>query len=135
MAILKWSDSLSVSIESIDNQHKKLFDLINSFYEGLNKKADQSNMIKLIHGLRDYTTLHFNKEEELMKKYSYPDFKNHKAEHTKFISTINDYMERIKSGKLIISIEITNYLKNWISEHISIKDKQYSDFFIKNGVK
>jgi len=135
MAILRWSDSYSVNIGSIDKQHKTLFDLINNFYDELKSRSRQENLLQLINGLIEYTVIHFTNEEQYMKKYNYPDFGIHKIEHTKFINTINDYKERIKSGKLIISIEITNYLKSWISEHILIKDKQYSDFFVKNGVK
>jgi hemerythrin-like metal-binding protein len=135
MAIVNWTDSMSVKIESIDNQHKRLFDLINEFYDKLSSEDKHENLIKLIHGMRDYTVLHFSNEEKYMKKFNYPDFENHQKEHAKFVGTVNEYVERVKSGKLIVSVEITNFLKNWIVDHIMVTDKKYTDFFIKNGVK
>jgi hemerythrin len=135
MVIHSWSDSFSVNIESIDSQHKILFGMIDKFYEGLYNKDRQANLLKLIYGLRDYTVLHFNKEEQLMKKFNYPNFANHIKEHALFISTVADYIDRINSGKLLVSIEITNFIKDWISNHIATVDKAYSEFFIKNGVK
>jgi hemerythrin len=134
MATITWSDSLSVKIESIDNQHKELFNLINKFYEGLKNEEKHANLIKLVYGLRDYTVYHFNKEEQLMKKHDYPEFEKHKKEHAFFINAVKDYIDRINSGKLLISIEITNFIKDWISNHIANVDKAYSDFFIKKGV-
>jgi hemerythrin len=135
MAILNWSDSYSVSIESIDSQHKVLFDMINEFYKELDKPERGISLIKLIFKLRDYANLHFNKEEQLMKKFNYPDYVNHKNKHIFFMNKVKDYIDRINSGKLLISIEITNFIKEWIVKHIATVDKDYSDFFIKQGVK
>ncbi len=135
MAIIEWNESFSVFIESIDYQHKTLFNLINGFYENLKKEINQEAHINLILGLRDYMTLHFNKEEHLMKKYEYPYFDSHKKEHINFVNKVDNYLEKIKSGKLLISIEITNYVKNWISSHIMTTDRAYAEFFIDHGVK
>lgn len=135
MAILNWTDSLSVKIESIDNQHKVLIDLINDFYQKITSEHKKENLIKLIDGLRNYTVQHFTHEEKYMKQLNYPDFVNHKKEHTEFVNAVNDYIERIEAGKLIISVEITNYLKSWITDHILVTDKKYSNFFVRNGVR
>jgi hemerythrin len=135
MAIIEWNESFSVFIESIDYQHKTLFNLINGFYDNLKKESNQEAQISLILGLQDYMTIHFNKEEHLMKKYEYPNFDSHKREHNNFINNVDSYLEKIKSGKLLISIEITNYIKNWISSHIMNTDKAYAIFFAERGVK
>jgi hemerythrin len=135
MAILNWNESLSVKISSIDQQHKKLFDLINEFYDSMSQGSSKEKLMGVIKGLKDYTVVHFSNEEKIMKTINYSEFSNHKAEHDKFVATILDYEERYKSGKLILSLEVTNFIKNWITSHIMGTDKKYSDFFIKNGIK
>jgi hemerythrin len=135
MAAINWNETLSVKIDSIDLQHKKLIDLINSFYDHINQGSQKDKMLELIKALKDYTVFHFSTEEKYMKQTNFPDFKNHKAEHDKFVSTVLNFEERYKNGKLLLTIEITNFIKEWISKHIMGTDKKYTDFFIKNGIK
>ncbi len=135
MAAITWTESLSVKIESIDDQHKKLIDMINDFYENISKKNNDENILKLISGMKSYTVMHFNKEEFLMKQYNYPHLEEHKKEHGEFISKVNALEEKVKKGTIIVSFEITNFLKDWLKNHIQHTDKQYTEFFLKHGVK
>lgn len=135
MAFLSWNESLSVKIVSIDDQHKKLIELINKFYEQVSHRSNDENISILIKGMKEYTQMHFNTEEQYMKKFNYPDYLNHKKEHDFFISKVADVEEKFNKGKVILSYEITSFLKEWIKNHIQGSDKKYTDFFVKNGVK
>jgi hemerythrin len=135
MAAIDWNENLSVRIDSIDFQHKKLIDLINSFYDHINQGSQKEKMLELIKSLKDYTVFHFSIEEKYMKQINYPGYMNHKFEHDKFIGTVQNFEDRYKNGKLLLTVEITNFIKDWISKHIMGTDKKYSDFFIKNGVR
>jgi hemerythrin len=134
MAALTWTESLSVKVPSIDDQHKKLFELINDFYENINRRSNNENILKLIAGMRDYTCMHFINEERYMKKYNYPDYEAHHKQHEVFIRKIDDLETKVKQGYTIVSFEITGFLKDWIKNHIQTVDKRYSDFFIENGI-
>jgi len=135
MAAMNWDENLSVKINSIDLQHKKLIGLINSFYENINKGSGKEQILELIKAMKDYTVYHFSTEEKYLKQVNYPDFKNHKMEHDKFIEKVLNFEERYKSGKLLLTIEITNFIKEWITSHIMGTDKKYSDLLINNGLK
>ncbi|HEY4786596.1 MAG TPA: bacteriohemerythrin [Bacteroidales bacterium] len=134
MAILNWNQALSVGIDSIDVQHQRLFEHINAFYDNMSKSSNKENLGILLKALGDYTVYHFNAEEKLMQQYNYPKLMEHKKEHAKFIKTIEQYKERLSLGKLIISIEITNYLKDWITDHIMVEDHKYSEYLINKEV-
>ncbi len=134
MAALTWNESLSVKVKSIDEQHKKLFELINDFYDNINNKSNQELIIKLVEGMRAYTCMHFLQEEKYMKNLNYPAYEPHKKQHEIFIQKIDDIDDRIKKGYTIVSFEITSFLKDWIKNHIQTADKAYSDFFVKNGI-
>ncbi len=135
MIFMKWSDDFSVKVLSIDEQHKKLFTLINDFYSGLEKKSSKERMAELIKGLKDYSLYHFSTEEKYMEMYNFYGYKNHKKEHEIFITKIIDISERYESGRLVISLEITDFIKNWIVNHVLGTDKKYSSLFIDKGVK
>lgn len=134
MSAITWNNSMSVKIESIDKQHQKLFDLINDFYANIDKQSNNNLILKLVSGMKNYTIYHFNEEEEYMKLYKYENYEQHKREHQEFINKVIDLEKKIQAGKIIISYEITSFLKDWIKNHIQNTDKKYSDFFIKHGV-
>jgi hemerythrin-like metal-binding protein len=135
MAFITWNKDLSVKIDSIDDQHKKLIELINDFYENIKNRSNNESISKLLRGMNQYTVEHFDIEEELMKKYGYPDLTVHKKEHDKFVTKVTELEEKFNSGKVIVSFEITSFLKDWWKNHIQVVDQKYSDFFIKSGLK
>ena len=103
MAFLNWTDSLSVKINSIDEQHKKLIGLINSFYEQVSHRTNDENISILIKGMREYTQMHFNYEERYMRQFNYPDYIIHKKEHDMFISKVAAVEEKVNKGTVILS--------------------------------
>lgn len=135
MAVIEWNDSLSVNIDSIDDQHKVLVDMINNFYSHIVEKSNKELIADLITQMKDYTVFHFEYEEELFDKYGYPESVEHKEEHQAFIDKVNDLENRIRTGQLVLSLEVTNFLKNWLTNHIQGTDKEYSEFLIEQGVK
>lgn len=135
MAYINWNDSLSVKIGTIDNQHKKLIDLLNNFYEGVNSGSGKDKLIMLIQGLKNYTIEHFTAEERIMKLHMYPDFDAHKKQHDEFVAKVEDIYSKFVSGKMVLSLEITGFIKTWISQHIQGTDKRYSNYLIERGVR
>ena len=135
MATIQWDDTLSVKIVSIDDQHKKLVDLINNFYENIHNKSSKETIAELIKSLKEYTVFHFSTEEKYMKQYGFSGYESHKTEHGKFVEKVLSFEERYKSGKMILTVEITNFIKDWVTNHIMNTDKKYSDFLLLKGVK
>ena len=134
MAKIDWNESLSVKIDSIDVQHKKLIDLTNSFYENMSQGSTKEKMIELIKALKDYTVYHFALEEKQLLQVNYPGFKSHKMEHDKFVATVLNFEERYKAGKLLLTLEVTNFIKDWIVSHIMVTDKKYSELLVRKGI-
>lgn len=128
MALLSWDESLSVKIDKMDEQHQQLFDLINRFYDEVGKQSQKQLISDLIKGMKEYTILHFSEEEQLMQQHGYPGLAQHKKQHSDFIDKVNDLQEKYEAGKMIISIEITNFLKDWIKNHIKDSDQQYNKY-------
>lgn len=134
MAYFEWDENLSVKISSIDDQHKKLVEMINVFYQNIKDNSGNDQISKLVRGMKDYTRQHFSTEENYMRKFNYPDYDGHKREHDMFVTKVSELEDKLNQGKMVLSFEITKFLKEWVKNHIQGTDKKYSDFFVSKGV-
>jgi hemerythrin len=135
MSYLVWDKNLSVGIDSIDQEHQKLFSMINDLYEHIGKKSNNELISDLIKEMKDYTKHHYATEETYFLQFNYPQYKEHKAEHDAFVAKVADLEKRLNAGRLIITFEITAFLKDWIKNHIKGTDMKYVDFLKRQGVK
>lgn len=88
------------------------------------KKADTRVIYSILNSLYFYTLTHFAVEEELMIRSSYPNYRDHKAEHDQFLKTIYDFKEDYYKNKDHLSENLLNFLKIWLQEHILKIDKE-----------
>lgn len=131
---LNWDESLSVNVKAIDDQHKQLVKMINEFYGAIRKDNKQA-LGKLLSSLAAYTVTHFAYEEKYFTKFAYPEAVKHKKQHQMFVDKVTDVKTRFDAGKLVISMEITGLLKDWLVAHIKGEDKKYTKWFNDRGLK
>ncbi|MGA7826620.1 MAG: bacteriohemerythrin [Geobacteraceae bacterium] len=134
MAYIDWTEEFSVNVREIDAHHKKLLDYINILHQSLldNKGAEAQKIT--VNGMVDYTDFHFTAEEKLMLRHNYPQYQKHKLEHGKFTEMALDLQQRTNDAGFVLTLEILNFLKNWLQDHILIRDKEFSRHFNLNGV-
>lgn len=135
MALITWTNELSVGVASIDEQHKKLVNMINSLNDALEKGEADEMIIKIFNGLAAYTQKHFAYEEELFAAHGYPDSTAHKREHGDLIVQVVELKKKLDTGDFMIGAELMSFLKKWLTNHILGSDKKYSQFLIQHGVQ
>lgn len=133
MALMEWNDGFSVNVCEIDQQHQKLVDMLNDFYERLEKNPKQA-FHALVDSLVEYAKYHFATEEKYFEKFTYSDSAAHIAEHRKFEEQVLSVRNKLKEGELVLSFEITTFLKNWLTSHIKDSDKAYAKCFNDHGL-
>jgi len=126
--LIEWSADLSVGNAELDAEHRQWIVLLNDFYMGLKNNSPSGMVHEHIHRLIDYTKFHFANEEKYMKVLRYPDFDGHKEKHELYLDKLTEYDEKLKAGKLVLTLDVTNYLKSWLVNHIKGADKQYAIF-------
>jgi hemerythrin len=134
MALINWSDSLSVNVKEIDLQHRKLIDMINELNEAMRVGKGKESLGKILNGLISYTATHFKQEERYFDKYGYPDTVNHKKEHVAFVKKVTDFKDGFENNNLAVTMEVMNFLSDWLKNHIKGTDKKYSKFFNEKGL-
>lgn len=128
--IFAWTNKLTVYNHEMDKQHKQLLYLgqkLYDFYAGSDKTKEE--FLVIIDELKNYTVYHFEEEEALLVKGNYPNIKEHKAIHKKFVEGVTaidydkfDYKSEKALGELI------TFLSKWVIQHIRNEDYKYSTY-------
>ena len=119
MALI-WTDRLSTGVEEIDNQHKSLFDRINSLQAAMKEQRGKDEVLKVFDFLGDYVETHFATEQGHMKRYDYPDYAAHKELHEEFKKGFKELKEKLEkegSGFYMV-IKTSKFITGWWIDHI-----------------
>ena len=134
MSIIKWNNDLGVNIAEIDRQHQQLIILINELHSAMLQGRGQQILGKIMKGLSEYIDEHFTTEEKYFHQFNYPDRDDHIREHTEFTEKINEFKQDMLRGDQNITIEMIDFLSEWLANHILILDKKYEQFLHQHGV-
>jgi len=131
----QWKEEHCTGIQSIDNQHKEIFVYLNRLLEAMKLGQADKVIYQIVIELEMYSKVHFQKEEFFFQRFNYSGAPEHIREHQFFIQKVANLKSDLKAGKNALSIELLNFLKDWIEHHILVVDKSYSECFQKNGLK
>jgi hemerythrin len=125
MALLVWQDDLDTGIEVIDQQHRRIVEMLNHLYNA-QKSMERAVVAEVIDELIDYTLSHFAFEEELMEEAGYAFCAAHKRVHEVFVKRVSEYRMRFVAGEDITD-ELRTMLSRWLFNHIRGDDKSYAE--------
>jgi len=126
--LISWHDSFTVNNIVIDNQHKRLIEIINNFYEIVSTSQDKNEIARIFEELKRYTNYHFKAEEHMLEKVNYAYLAEHQLLHQGFITKLTELEAKYNLGKITVKFEMMGFLRNWLIEHIMTEDKRYMKF-------
>lgn len=135
MAFITWNSKLSVGINDIDNQHMKLVEYINELHDAMKVGKAKDVISGILGNLVKYTINHFTLEEKIMTQTQYPGYLPHKQEHINFVNKVSEFQKSFEAGSSFVSIDVLNFLRDWITHHILVVDQKYSPFMHEKGIK
>ena len=121
----KFTDDCLIGIEEIDNEHRRLFHMINEAIDLSKENMDVSAITKnLLSGLKDYAATHFAHEEAYMERIHDPELPIQKKEHEDFTKTVNSFSLDTSSPEATKKSfdELLTYLVRWLYRHILSSD-------------
>ncbi len=133
--MVEWKGKFSVGISIIDQEHKKLIDIINKAIIVEEQNYNHEETKELIGEMLEYSEKHFSTEEAYMKKFEFPEYQLHRKEHLNFTDKALMSYNKLIKGDYHIAKEILEYLMQWLVNHIQVTDKAYIYCFNKNGIK
>ncbi|HEX7556382.1 MAG TPA: bacteriohemerythrin, partial [Leptolinea sp.] len=108
--------------------------LINQLHDAMKTGKGSSEAGAILKGLTDYTHYHFVAEENLLEKNSYPGLLSQQSKHKAFVAKLQEFELNMKSKDLGIGMKISQFLKDWLVEHISGEDKKYGNYLNNKGI-
>ena len=136
--IFPWNDNFNTGVAIIDEQHRKLVDLLNRLATQVAYKTDDDELNQIFDELADYTIYHFQTEEGLWNRYLREDplDSQHQAIHQMFVDKVLD-LKRQQKVKATIDIveDALAFLADWLASHILETDRYmaYIILAVKDG--
>lgn len=130
----QWKDTYSVKVMALDNQHKKLFDLVNELHGAMSNGHGKDVAGDVLRRLIDYTVDHFSSEERLMEKHHFPGLAAHRAEHKALTEKVLAFKTEFDAGTSNVTPQLLMFLQQWLRNHIQSVDQKYGDFLNQQGV-
>ena len=124
-ALFPWRDDYSVGIPEIDNQHKVLLRLINDLHAAMIQGNGNAVMAPILDELVGYAGKHFAHEERMLTTRRYSGFIAHQTEHRRLTQEVKELHDKFRTGNLRITLEVMQFLKDWLKNHILGWDRRY----------
>jgi len=120
----KWDHSLETGYIKIDNQHMELFSKVNKLIDASNKGKGNEAIFKVLKFLTEYVVMHFQTEEDLMRRYNYDDYSAHKKIHDAFKATVGELSAQLneKGPTHEMIALVTKTINAWLVHHIKGDD-------------
>ena len=133
--LMRWDSSLHLGIHSIDDQHRQLVAMINDLHRAMKQRQTNEVMGGILDRLVSYTVYHFGHEEKLFATHKYPENEGHIKIHQSLIAKVKEFKTKLERGDSTISMELMDFLKDWLVNHIKVIDRKYVPFLQGKGVK
>ncbi len=123
--IFPWNNNFNTGIAIVDEQHRKLVDLLNTLAAHIANQSDEIELDDVFHELTAYADFHFRTEEEIWKSHlnSDPRFTAHLKVHESFVTKISLMKDSLNPSEGALE-EIVKFLTHWLAYHILDDDKR-----------
>ena len=123
---INWKNENELGIQILDEQHRAIVATINSLFYFIQNGKGIDALRPTLNVLDQYTKLHFETEEELIKQEGYPGFDAHVLLHQELVKKMTNVMrESISKGDPTV---VLAFLGEWWMSHINKEDKEYAAF-------
>ena len=132
--IFPWNDNFNTGIVKVDEQHKRLVQLLNILVSHVAFHADIPSLNSILDELVDYSVYHFQTEEEIWQEYLSEDIlgSSHKVIHDNFVTKISQFRQDLNSKPVDGMVEeVLAYLTHWLAAHI-LENDRYMAFVVQS---
>lgn len=128
MAYFVWAQDMVIDGGAIDEEHKKLVDLLNTLHDATSQGRGREVVGKLLGELIVDTADHLRNEEAAMAAAGFPNLERHKIGHQAFVDELHKLQQRYQQGSISVAAQLSSVLRDWLSLHIRRNDKELHDF-------
>lgn len=132
---LVWDEKYSVGVVLLDNQHKRMFEVINELLDSINNNSTEEHLSHIIESLIEYKKFHFETEENYFKEFNYDGAEEHILKHKEFNSKLTALKEKYPNPTVDFAFDLVDFLEDWLIEHLMVVDQKYKACFAAHNLK
>ncbi|MFA6476297.1 MAG: bacteriohemerythrin [Candidatus Paceibacterota bacterium] len=132
---LEWDEKYSVGVQELDDQHKRMFAVINELLEAIETNTPEDHLEHIIKTLVDYKIFHFATEEKYFKEFNYEGTEEHIAKHHEFNDKLGSLKEKYPTYNIEFAFALVDFLEDWLINHLMTVDQEYKECFRTHGLK
>ncbi|MGB4063634.1 MAG: bacteriohemerythrin [Azonexus sp.] len=124
--IFPWDDNFNTGLSTVDEQHRKLVQLLNALAGHVAFKSDDLVLDHLFDELAAYAVYHFESEESIWRTYLVDDPGEiaHRKTHASFVEEVVRMREGLASRPMMdVAEETLGFLARWLASHILETDR------------
>jgi hemerythrin len=126
---LKWTDSLSVGVPEMDQDHRQFFARVNALNKAIADRADKAKVQRLMDLMLMEAAHHFWHEQRLLTKRNYPDAKVHSEKHAQVTAEFYRLMQEFQEVDARQVWERKGLqIRQLLVDHLLAEDMKYRDF-------
>jgi hemerythrin len=145
--ILNWRDEWTLGIDTLDEDHREIVDLLLEMAQCYAKATEppeisaesggaaSDNTEDLYAALERFGTVarrHFQREEEFIRTIDYPGLPDHQSEHALLMAEFTDMVRDLRErGVTKLSSQDLDALKQWVIAHILGADRKFADHYFE----
>lgn len=118
----------------MDDQHGILMDTLNELRRMLVTGADRRQICLQLERLIDFTQMHFQSEEQLLRQQGFPGTEEHHSAHQSLLARLYSALEHLNREETIHFSTVLEFLPAWYQEHVEQLDQPYGTWLNDHGV-
>ncbi len=126
IAIFPWNDNFNTGLDLVDEQHRKLVELLNTLAARIAFGAGGLQLDSLLDELADYAVYHFDCEGGVWEASFQGDPLElaHRASHDAFVSEVGRMRAALREmPDEVLAEELLGFLARWLASHILESDR------------
>jgi hemerythrin-like metal-binding protein len=120
---INWSKKLNLGITIIDEQHRGLVSIINSFHYHKSDEVVDRVLTPTVDILFSFFRIHFMTEENMMEQAGYPGFEDHRQNHLDSFAELEKIRYECRQDN--DPERFTQFLRDYWTRHVNDYDRGY----------
>lgn len=129
-----WKESYKIGVEEVDRQHEELFRRFSEYLRAVrgedNLETRTAKIQETLNFMGEYVVVHFASEEEIQRKYNYPNYAAHREIHERFKAEIQRFVEAFQENPHDedLIMEFSGKLLTWLINHVAEEDQKIGTY-------
>lgn len=132
---LLWRPELELGVDMMDRHHRQMVTLCEAIRNRVHGRVRHKDAADVFSQLVGFTAMHFEAEEELMRRSAYPGRMDHQDRHHELSLHLKSWDDRARRKDCPLSSLFVSRLEMWVQNHILGSDRGFSRFLLNGNNK